>query len=186
MYEQADVVVLSLLADAPRHGYEIARRVADMNAPRWVRIGTATVYNTLKRLARRGDVTVRRQPGRGRPDRKVYRITTRGRRRLQLGVEQLLAARTSVYSDRIVGLAFARALPPQRARAIVAALAAFDDEVCRRLEGIRREPAARDPVGQMVLGFYVDVFRAERRAAQRVLREIPRRGTWGGAGRKRR
>jgi DNA-binding PadR family transcriptional regulator len=168
MREQAEVVVLGLLADGPRHGYEIARRLKEMNVHQWAHIGTATVYNTLSRLAARGAVISHMEPGDKRPDRRVYTLTPAGRTRMQYAVERLMGAQTSLYSDRLVGLAFVRLLPAERARAAVAAVETFTTEAIRTLQANRRKHGPDDPVSDMVLAFYLDVFRAERRAARAV------------------
>ncbi|HEU0300297.1 MAG TPA: PadR family transcriptional regulator [Longimicrobium sp.] len=71
-------VVLSLLAEKPRHGYEIIRELED-------RIGGAyspspgTVYPTLSLLEDLGYATARAEEG----NRKVYEITDEGRKYLE-------------------------------------------------------------------------------------------------------
>ena len=80
-----DLVILSLLAERPMHGYEIARTVARTTngccSP-----AEGTIYPGLREFERGGYVTARTEVVHGR-QRKVYAITDRGRAAFQVAVE---------------------------------------------------------------------------------------------------
>jgi DNA-binding PadR family transcriptional regulator len=71
-------VLLGLLAEGPRHGYEL-KRAHDDRMPRARPLAYGQVYATLGRLERDGLVAPAGQDRAGGPDRTSYRLTTAGR-----------------------------------------------------------------------------------------------------------
>src|SRR5262245_43839783 len=99
--EQVLLVLLSL-AEQPRHGYSIMKDVEQMSGGRVV-LSTGTLYGALQRLLERGWIE-RLKEDEGARDRRVYRLTTRGRRNLRLEVQRMkqltkLAARRIVQEE---------------------------------------------------------------------------------------
>lgn len=77
----AEWVVLALVAEAPRHGYEVASELAPQRhlGHIWT-LRRAAVYRALERLSDLGHVEPRRtEPGDAAPPRTVYGATRRGR-----------------------------------------------------------------------------------------------------------
>ncbi|HEX7594579.1 MAG TPA: substrate-binding domain-containing protein [Anaerolineae bacterium] len=73
--------LLGLLARGERHGYELKRIIDQEFAPFW-RIDFAQLYRSLAKMTRDGWVKARVERGAGGPDRKVYAVTTLGKRTL--------------------------------------------------------------------------------------------------------
>ena len=70
-------LILTALAEGPRHGYGILREVADLSGGR-VRLLTGTLYTALDRLSAEGLVALDREEvvdGRGR---RYFRLTAAG------------------------------------------------------------------------------------------------------------
>jgi DNA-binding PadR family transcriptional regulator len=81
------LLVLLSLAEQPRHGYSILKDVERMSGGR-VRLSTGTLYGALRRLL--DDAWIERVEEDESPrDRLTYRLTSRGRRNLQLEVERM-------------------------------------------------------------------------------------------------
>lgn len=81
------LLVLLSLAQQPRHGYAILKDVESMSAGR-VLLSTGTLYGALQRLL--GDGWIERVQEDDSPrDRRTYRLTSRGRRNLQLEIERM-------------------------------------------------------------------------------------------------
>jgi DNA-binding PadR family transcriptional regulator len=79
--------VLLSLAEHPRHGYSILKDVEQLSRGR-VKLSTSTLYGALRRLL--DDAWIERIEEDESPrDRQAYRLTTRGRRNLQLEVQRL-------------------------------------------------------------------------------------------------
>jgi len=81
-FEEPSLLVLTSLADQPRHGYAIAK---DVEALAGVRLGPGTLYATLSRLEARGLIEGLPAQDRRRP----YRITGSGRALLRGRLERL-------------------------------------------------------------------------------------------------
>ena len=88
MSSDADIVVLSLLAEQPRHGYALARVMEQRGYRQWTSLAFSSVYYLLKRLSERGLL----EPDEGSQGRRtVFRVTEAGRRELrQAAGERLL------------------------------------------------------------------------------------------------
>ena len=82
-----ELVVLGLLAERPRHGYDVDRTIAERGIREWTSLGFSSIYYLLDRLAGRGLVEPEPDESNGR--RTTYRLTGAGRR---LQAEQSLAA----------------------------------------------------------------------------------------------
>jgi DNA-binding PadR family transcriptional regulator len=130
---KVDVIVLGLLAEEPRYGYQLLERIRDRRLSSWVEVGRASVYQALERLERRGAVTGRRQDSGAGPDRRVFELTEAGRRRLDEGLAERLGAPAPYETEAGTALAFIGELDrPGRRHAIAAheaALRAHRDDV---------------------------------------------------------
>ena len=81
------LLVLLSLAEQPRHGYSILKDVEQMSGGR-VKLSTGTLYGALRRLL--DEAWIERVEEDDSPrDRRPYRLTSRGRRNLQLEVQRL-------------------------------------------------------------------------------------------------
>lgn len=89
MSSDADIVVLSLLVEQPRHGYDLDRVIEQRGYRQWTSLAFSSVYYLLKRLSERG-LLEPDQSSQGR--RTVFRVTEAGRRELrQAAGERVLA-----------------------------------------------------------------------------------------------
>ena len=80
MSSDADIVVLSLLAEQPRHGYDLDRVIEQRGYRQWTSLAFSSVYYLLKRLSERGLL----EPDEGSQGRRtVFRVTEAGRRELR-------------------------------------------------------------------------------------------------------
>ena len=80
MLSDADIVVLSLLAEQPRHGYDLDRVIEQRGYRQWTSLAFSSVYYLLKRLSERGLL----EPDEGSQGRRtVFRVTEAGRRELR-------------------------------------------------------------------------------------------------------
>jgi PadR family transcriptional regulator PadR len=77
----AEILVLAVLEDGPRHGYELAKEIDRRSAGRLV-FHVATLYTTLYRMEHAGLIGGRWVEKAGHRRRRFYRMTAAGRRRL--------------------------------------------------------------------------------------------------------
>ena len=78
----AQLAVLTVLAEAPRHGYEIAKRIRQQTGG-VVSFDVASLYPLLYSMERRGWVKGDWEQAPNGRQRRYYRLTPEGRRRLQ-------------------------------------------------------------------------------------------------------
>lgn len=74
--------LLALLADEPRHGYDLRARFEAQTADLWA-INSGQVYTTLDRLERDGLVAATDDPDDRTGRRRLYRVTDAGRQELR-------------------------------------------------------------------------------------------------------
>ena len=77
----AETLVLAVLEDGPRHGYELATEIDRRSAGRLV-FHVATLYTTLSRMESEGLIAGRWVEKAGQRRRRFYRMTATGRRKL--------------------------------------------------------------------------------------------------------
>jgi DNA-binding PadR family transcriptional regulator len=83
----AELAILSLVAEAPRHGYEIERTIEARGMRDWTDVGFSSIYYILGKLEKKGWVSGRKGSAVGKgPPRKVYTVTAAGRREFKAGV----------------------------------------------------------------------------------------------------
>ena len=77
----AETLVLAVLEDGPRHGYELAKEIDRRSAGRLI-CHVATLYTTLYRMEHDGLIAGRWVEKPAQRRRRFYRLTAAGRRRL--------------------------------------------------------------------------------------------------------
>jgi PadR family transcriptional regulator PadR len=76
------MLILSLLAERPMHGYAIAKEIGQRTAD-LLRFREGTLYPTLHEMEQKGWIEGRWESTNGGRERKVYTITPQGLRELQ-------------------------------------------------------------------------------------------------------
>ena len=75
----AELAILGLVMETPRHGYEIEQTIEERGMRDWTDVGFSSIYYILNKLEERGLITSRKEPAPGRgPARKVYSVTGQG------------------------------------------------------------------------------------------------------------
>jgi PadR family transcriptional regulator, regulatory protein PadR len=77
----ADTLIMALLEEGPRHGYELGKLIDDRSGGR-LSFHVANVYTSLYRLERAGFIVGRWVEKAGQRRRRFYRLTAAGRRAL--------------------------------------------------------------------------------------------------------
>lgn len=98
----AELLILSLIEDRPRHGYEISRLIGERSHGA-LSYHVASLYPTLYRLEDQGFIEGRWVEKAGQRRRRYYRLTASGRKRLaheRSGWEQFFHALNRVSKFR--------------------------------------------------------------------------------------
>lgn len=110
----AELTLLSLLAEGPRYGYELQQLVDERGLREWLTIGFSSIYYILNKLEHQNMVkSALRLDGRG-PARKVYELTDAGRGVLQTAISNLLREPRVPGSGFELGLANLHVLKPSQ------------------------------------------------------------------------
>ncbi len=112
----AELAILSLVDEAPRHGYEIQQAIEARGMRQWTAIGFSSVYYLLNKLERQGLLESRLTHSARGPARKVYQITQAGRGVLQTALVDLLSVPRNQGMSLALGLANIAVLRPEQAR----------------------------------------------------------------------
>lgn len=94
------LLVLLSLAEQPRHGYSMLKDIEAMSGGR-VLLSTGTLYGALQRLLEQGWIERVEEDDAPR-DRRTYRLTSRGRRNLQMEIDRMR------HLTKLAGLRIAR------------------------------------------------------------------------------
>ncbi len=133
---KSQFAVLGILGLGPRSGYDI-KKLTDISTRHFWAENYGNLYPTLKRLERDGLVTLERQPGDGKPDRKVYTITDPGREVLGRWLETP-AETTPPRNELLLKLFLGRQAPLEVNKAHLERFRAEQDGLIATFEGIER------------------------------------------------
>ena len=147
----AEFAILSMVAEQPRHGYQIEQVIEERGMREWTEVGFSSIYYLLKKLEKQGLIEGRteRQAGRG-PARVVYQTTPAGEDALRASVIDALSTPRPCYSPLQLGLA--NLLLVSNAEAL-AALRRYRDALSERLKHVQARWESHGP-----LPFFVDAM----------------------------
>jgi DNA-binding PadR family transcriptional regulator len=146
----AELTVLGLVAEVPRHGYELEAIVAERGIREWTALGFSSIYYVLRKLEGRGLVSSTRPDG-GPKGRRVYAMTPTGAEVLSAATREVLATVRPVYPAVLVGLANSPALDSAD---VISALRQRDAQLDERLSAVRTARRAQEPVPDFVRAIF--------------------------------
>jgi DNA-binding PadR family transcriptional regulator len=175
-----DLVLLSLLAERPMHGYQANQELVRREVQDWAGISRPQVYYSLEKLASRGLVrsTASEEPAAG-PERSVYATTARGRAALADALER---AEWTTQRERPPFLTWValswQARPGVFRQQIQRRQKFLEQELAREqavLRSIREEVGHRFHEAVWMVGLAIEQFRTELRWLRKLSREVDRR-----------
>lgn len=88
----AELAILSLIAEQPRHGYELEQIIEERGMRNWTEVAFSSIYFILKGLVRKGLAEAALLPAAGRgPAKKVFSATPAGYQKLHDGIYLAIA-----------------------------------------------------------------------------------------------
>jgi DNA-binding PadR family transcriptional regulator len=101
----AELVVLSLVLEQPRHGYEIEQEITRRNMRVWTDLSSSSIYYVLGRLKDKGVIEkVPPDADREGVPRTVYRITAEGESVWKDATLKALSRPSFTYTNFLIGL----------------------------------------------------------------------------------
>jgi len=175
-----DLVLLSLLAERPMHGYQANAELERREWRDWVDVSRPQLYYSLEKLARTGMIAVADtdEPSGG-PDRRVFATTAKGRAALASALER---EDWSVQRDRPAFLTWL-ALSWQARPGVVARQLARRNEFLQAqlaneqvtLRAVHREVGHRYHEAVWMIELMIAQFRTELRWLAKLSRELRHR-----------
>ncbi len=175
-----DLVLLSLLAERPMHGYQANAELERREWRDWVDISRPQLYYSMEKLARTGMIAVAEtdEPSGG-PDRRVFATTAKGRAALASALEREDWAVQRDCPAFLTWLALSwQARSGVTARQLERRREFLQAELAREqstLRSVRREVGHRYHEAVWMLELTIAQFRTELRWLTKVSRELRRR-----------
>src|SRR5215471_11555226 len=99
---EPELLVLGLVAEMPRHGYQLAEEIEQRGMREWTPIGFSSIYFLLSKLEKKGLVRSE-EPTRAKA-KKVYTVTAAGRNAVVSQTLTSLSTYGPTYSSAFVGM----------------------------------------------------------------------------------
>lgn len=116
MITRSELAILSLLAECPRHGYEIEQIIEQRGMRNWTEIGFSSIYYLLNKLEKSGAILSRLETSKGKgPSRKVYELTDAGQTIWLNAALEALSTPEPCHLPIQIGLSNLPLLPKDRA-----------------------------------------------------------------------
>ena len=109
---KTDLVVLGLVFERDRYGYEILQKVKERHFEHWASINPASIYNHLGKLRKAGALSSRKEKVGRQPERTVYSLTEAGRRMLSDMVLEALSSPPHGEHLELLGVGFVYCADP--------------------------------------------------------------------------
>ena len=139
----AELAILSLVAEKPRHGYQIEQVIKERGMREWTEVGFSSIYYLLKKLEDQDLIESKLEETDRGPARKVYRITRSGEVRLREYLLQVLSCPQKCYPAFQLGLAN---LPTLSEEDSLNALREYRIELSTRLKSLRAGWESQKPL----------------------------------------
>jgi DNA-binding PadR family transcriptional regulator len=107
---QIEIVLLALLYEEDRYGYEIEAVIEERKMRNWTKIGFSSIYNSLSNLEKKGWIGWRYETEYGSPARKVYFVKDTFKETVLETIKKTLHSPERLYSEFSIGLAFSNLL----------------------------------------------------------------------------
>jgi len=168
----AEFAILSLLAEAPRHGYEIERVIEERGMREWTEIGFSSIYFLLKKLETRGLAERTRAEAASPREPKIFRPTDAGRLLHRQETRRAIAEPRPLFPALLLGLANWPALDRETALAALAARNVALGETFGRLEGRRVAQAPLPSFVEATFDYSLTMIAAERAWLERARKTL--------------
>jgi DNA-binding PadR family transcriptional regulator len=175
-----DLVLLSLLAERPMHGYQANAELERREVRDWAGISRPQVYYSLEKLAQLGLVRASEieAPAAG-PERSVFQTTAKGRAALADALEREEWALHRERPPFLTWIALSwQARPGVFRRQIRRRREFLENELSREeatLRSIKHEVGHRFHEAVWMVSLMIEQFRGELRWLRKMERELPRR-----------
>ncbi len=171
----AELAILSLVAEEPRHGYQIEQVIEERGMRDWTEVGFSSIYYLLKKLERKGLVESELAEAERGPARKVYQATPAGQEAYRAAVLDALTVPRRWHSTLLLGLANLPLIPPAEA---VAALRQYRDAQVARRAHVQARWVRQQPLPHFIEALFdysAKMIQAEIAWVEELIQEMEER-----------
>ncbi|MEN8171358.1 MAG: PadR family transcriptional regulator [Chloroflexota bacterium] len=169
----AKLAILSLIAESPRHGYEIEQIIEERGMREWTEIGFSSIYYILKQLEKSSLIDSQLRPAEGRgPARRVYQITQEGWKTLEETTLEALTTPKQSFPSILLGMAN---LPILSQKQSLAALRTYQDGLIKRLTHVALQAESQHPLPdhvEMLFDYSLRMLEAEKGWVENVIQHL--------------
>jgi len=169
----AELAILSLTAEAPRHGYEIQQIIEARGMREWTEIGFSSIYYLLKKLEKAGLVESQLIPTHGRGSaRRVYQVTAEGRAALREATLEALSVPKQNYASILLGIANLPLVSQEQAEG---ALRSYREGLTERLAHIAARAESQRPLPdhvEMLFHYNLRMLEAEKNWVEKTIQKM--------------
>lgn len=168
----AELMMLGLVAERPRHGYDIEKTIEERGMREWTDLAFSSIYYLLGRLAKAQLVEAipAESTAAGGDRRMTYALTAHGLAVAHEAIQAALREVTPVHAPVLVGLANLPLLSHDDA---IGALRERIDRLAAELSRLQTHPRAQMPVAPLVAAIFshaVSALRCELGWARRTIK----------------
>lgn len=175
-----DLVILSLLAERPMHGYEVNATLEDRKIRDWAPVSRPQIYYSLDKLTRLKliRITAEDLPSGG-PERRVFETTELGSERLADALESSRWVNARVHQPFLIWLALSWQARPRTFRRQVASHKKFLEQRLAEeeatLEDVMAEVGHPNHEAVWMLQLMIEQTRCELRWLERIIEQAGKR-----------
>ncbi len=173
----AELAILSLIAETPRHGYEIEQVIETRGMREWTEIGFSSIYYLLKKLEKAELVESELIPTQGRGKaRRVYQITAEGYAALSEATLEALTLPKRSFPPILLGIANLPALSQEQA---LGALQSYKNGLAERLEHVTMRAELQRPLPdhvEILFDYSLQMIEAEKNWVEKTILKIESEG----------
>ncbi|SDW78099.1 hypothetical protein SAMN05421504_1011488 [Amycolatopsis xylanica] len=137
-----ELTVLGLLAEQPRHGYDLEKVIEQRGIRAWTALGFSSIYYVLDKLARRGLIEATGAPASAKA-RTTFRVTAAGSDLCAAATREALAALTPVRARVLIAMANSPGLPEAD---VTTGLAQRAEALREQLKDVRAARSGQEPL----------------------------------------
>lgn len=163
----AQLLLLGLVAEMPRHGYQLEQEIDARGMREWTQIGFSSVYFVLGKLEKMG--LVRSAKPEGPKARKTFEVTTAGQGVLKRQAFAAVSNHRPTYSSLLLGMLHWPTLEKAEALEALRTRAASVGEERRRLEQTRARTQPLPDYIDVLFDFSIGQLNAEAEWVDRTL-----------------
>ena len=169
----AELTILTLIAEQPRHGYQLEQVIEERGMREWTEIGFSSIYYLTNKLQKDGLIEARTEQAAGRgPARKVYHITQTGILELRTAITKALEVPQPRHTSFSLAIGNLPVIPSAEA---VAALQTYRDALADRLAHVQARGEAQKPMPYFVdalFDYSVTMIQAEMAWVEKFIKQV--------------